>query len=1616
MTPPPSVRASIPMPQAASVMASVIAAPIATLAPAPEAVHDAPDLHVQFLRTLEQVSRVHQQYVGAASGAYQSLLQSWDGVSGFSRTLDSVVDRADVVSGVGLASEVRLKPDTTPVVEVLPGPKFSRAQLEWLASREVSALFGDQFKQQDRFARQVRMPEPPLLLADRVTGIDATPGVLGTGTIWTETDVTEDAWYLYSGHMTPGVMIEAGQADLLLVSWMGADFLNQGRRVYRLLGCELTYHRGLAHVGDTCVYDIHVDGHAEQGDVRIFFFHSDCKIGGESRLSVRHGQAGFFTDDELAASAGVLWDPAAVKLAPGRVDAPLVAGVGTRFSADQVRAFSEGRVFECFGAGYELAQTHTRTPGISSGRMRLIDEVTHLDLTGGPWGRGYLRAEQHLHADDWFLKGHFKNDPCMPGTLMFDGCLQTMAFYLAALGVTLEHDGWRFEPAAGETFKLRCRGQATPTSRLVVYELFVREVITGPVPMLRADLLCTVDGMKAFHCESAALNLIPDWPLSSMPALIRSVATDRPCAEVDGFRFNEQAMLACAWGRPEDAFGPRFAVFDGIRRTGHLPGPPYFLMTRVTQLDAVMGDIRPGSSLVVEYDIPEDAFYFADNPAGTMPFGVLMEIGLQPCGWLATFLGITLKEEQLLFFRNLDGDSFPTMPILPTSGTIRTHVTCTSISASGGMTIESFKVQCYIGETPVYKLDTVFGHFPKASLDSQVGMPRTPEEKAWITEPNDFNLDVRATPVPGLATGNMLMIDRINGWWPKAGAAGLGRMRAVKDMDAGAWFFKAHFYYDPVQPGSLGVQAMIQTIQAYAIHTGLAAGMTRPVFEDAAIGRKAVWKYRGQVNPFKKQVVIEMEAKAVECEGDTVVITADTYLWADGLCIYKGVGIAVRLYDAGPDTTPHKSEDDGEFVVDVAGSPWVLDHCPTYAPERPALPAMWVMDRLAQAASAHAPGLRVAAVHDLRVVRWLSPAPDPLTLRTQLEDLGSGVVRVRLESRSGGSWEVAATARVTMAPQYAAAPAALPAMPGARPAGDPYASGRMFHGPAFQLLTQLASAPGGASSMLDASKSGVPLGLLNPALLDAALHGIPHDDLSEWDPAIASTDAAYPHTIESASFHGPTPRAGDVRCEARMVSSAPFPTFHVQLIAPRRGSGQAGGAVWADLRVREVLLPKGRLGSASGLDRVAFLRERRHVPGVSLSRIDGERTRLSPEEVAATDWLPGTVAALFGSADAEQIVAREHVARQAAEHPSRIRIDNGVATLPALPLNTFAVSVSRKGKDYVAADAAPESFDLTSVRAFWKQRLGFDDWVLLDLYVGLTQRFVRRLRFTDAAAVRSISGRPAVYLANHQVQAESLLFPILMGAVTGVPISTVARREHQAPAGGELRADQYWLGPLVAHTESYPGFASWRPIVFFDQADPASLLKILAEHRAQASTTPHSLFVHVQGTRARSSHDRITQLSASLLDVALELDAPVVPVWFAGGLPAEPVGERLDFPLGFGRQDYIVGQPIEAAALRALPYARRREVVMEAINGLAPADEAPIAGDAAFAADVARLTLDGLTPVQAVMRATLAATSPACKQTKAVLRAAGAKAPADDLARWIDTLRRWLVAPAGKRS
>ena len=1060
-----------------------------------------------------------------------------------------------------------------------------------------------------------------MLFPDRVTRLTGEPGAMGLGAISTETEIRPGSWFLHAGRVPPGILVEAGQADLFLISWLGIDFHNRGTRVYRMLGCDLTFVGSPPRVGDKVTYDIEIDQHAEIGGKRLFFFRFDCHVGGTPHLRMRNGQAGFFTDQELAEAAGVLWDPAAEHPQGENhcAEPPIVPRAA--FTAEEVAAFAAGRAFDAFGPGYEATAAHTATPQSPAGRLGLLGTIEALDPAGGPWQRGYMRVLTPIAPEDWFFQGHFLNDPCMPGTLMIEAGFQAMAFYLAALGYTRERDGWRFEPVPEETFALRCRGQVLPSARELRYEVFVHALVDGPVPSLYADILGTVDGStKAVHARRLGLRLVPDWPLETAPEWLEpAIADRRPPARFGDLEFGRASMLACALGRPSAAFGALYRRFDGPFRTARLPAPPYLFMSRVTRLDSPPGALQAGVTVEADCDCDPDAWYHADSPSRLMPFCVLMEAGLQPCGWLASYVGLAGAMPEPLFFRNLDGTATVHAAVPPNDGSLVTRARLTSVSQSGGIILVHCEVECRLADRLVLTMRTGFGFFPKAALAAQAGLPPSATAQPWPAQAPTFDLDLTQRPPAlfegpaRLPAGKLLMLDRITGLWrPTEGSAG-ARIRAEKTVDPRDWFFKAHFFQDPVMPGSLGLEAMLQTLQAFMLLEGLHGSMMAPRFEAQAVGVAITWKYRGQVTPASRLVVIDLAIKRIVPERTGVVVTADGALFVDGTRIYDVRDLAMRLVE-----TAAPANREAGFTLDPAVDVWLQDHRPNHI--LPVLPMMGMIDHLARAAGEREEtGRQVVGLRQLRLHRW-AIVDGPRRFRTRTQEQ-AGVLQAALDMQDPGSWADAALfrpvaeAEVMRAEHFPPPPAPLPPLLDAVPAEDPYRSGAVTHGPSFHLLRSLRYGRNGASATLDAAAGRVPIGRLHPALLDAALHALANDAPHRWHPSIPEDRFMLPCGLDRISLHAPTPVAGLVDCEIRFDGYAAEQAqlaFRIQLFAE--------GRLWADFRSLHRLLPRGRIGNADDVRRLIEAGLQCYLVGESLMRqadvAQAVRDLIGPERTA----------------------------------------------------------------------------------------------------------------------------------------------------------------------------------------------------------------------------------------------------------------------------------------------------------------------------------------------------------------------------------------------------------------
>lgn len=1374
----------------------------------------------------------------------------------------------------------------------LPSPApsgfhLSRAQLEMGACGSISTIFGDEFSELDGYRRVVRMPAPPLLLADRVIDLQGPKRVLGKGSIVTETDIKPESWYLHDGRMPGGLMIESGQADLLLGSWQGIDWLNQGERIYRLLGCTLTYLGELPKVGETLRYDIHIDQHAKLGDVRMFFFRYDCHVAGSPRLQVREGQAGFFSDEELANSGGCLWD--APEYNPGSevVDPPLATPTRTQLGRDELDALAAGNLEAAFGPAFARAHTHTLTPRIAGGRQTLFDRV-ELDLAGGPWKRGYLRAELDIRPDLWFFHGHFHNDPCMPGTLMMDGCLNAMYVLLAAGGHTLHRDGWRFEPGKDIPFKLRCRGQVTPSSKHLTYEIFVTGFTAGPVPRLTAQVLCTVDGLKCFHADPMVVELVPGWPLDRPDFRAKALPAGTPSPEA---AYDYASLLACAWGKPTDAFGPMYQCFDGPRKVPRLPGPPYHFMSRVLSTTGEMGAKKGDCSAVVEYDVPPDAWYFNDNGHPVMPWAVLLEAALQPCGWLASWTGSAVGPDDFLF-RNLDGTATIHREVGPTTGTLTTVAKLDRVSKSGGMILVNFTVTVDSPAGRVVDMKTVFGFFPPEAFVNQVGVGSTEAQRAL--------LNAAAEPVlmeqpdgPKMAERRLMMLDR-------AYRINADTYRGEKDVSAKDWFFAAHFYQDPVQPGSLGIEALLQLLQVAMADRGLGKGLKRPRFEPTASGEAQTWKYRGQVVPENKLIQSDVHILEIREEAGAVLAIAEGALWVDGKRIYAMPRFAMRV-----------CEDDRPARITL-GVP--SDHCPTWT--LPSAPMM----TMALAALAQRNGNEL---RDGIARRWLT-FPEGLPREIDVSQQDSTIT---LGEKTAPYF----VGTVGDATEAAPKPSALinPREP-QESAAALYQSGRLFHGPGFQALQAIVKVgENGATGLLRA-------GLAPDVLLDGMTHLVPHDDMQAWFPSLPAKHAAYPAKLRRLTLHSALPN-GESRVEVRALG--------LENGRPLVGAWLFDGeTLVVSFELEEVLLPKGRVGEANPADRRMFL-TRRYIENVSLGKVDGESVLVSKMDVKGSDWLPGTISAVYGTDDAASIAVKEAVARKLACHPGFVELapnptaasggaegggspaqsvrataaestTTGVAFGCGQPVHGVRYSLEQQPTGFRATALDRGSLNLDRVSAWWRTHNSSPAWPGESILAALCTEFLEGFYVHDPEALHRLN-QPVLFLANHENYLESVIFSALAAAIFDRPLRAVAKVEHQTR----------WLGRLHALLTGYPGMNQDPQITWFDQGSPATLRPAL-----DAVPAGTSLLVHVEGTRQVKHGENVSRISSIWTDFAADRGWAIVPVAFRGGTN----GEKTDVPVA--KQRHHVGAPLLPTTLAAMPYAARRQAVADAINALPHGD------------------------------------------------------------------------------
>jgi 3-hydroxymyristoyl/3-hydroxydecanoyl-(acyl carrier protein) dehydratase len=572
---------------------------------------------------------------------------------------------------------------------------------------------------------------------------------------------------------------------------------------------------------------------------------------------------------------------------------PLARTTVTELGAAALERLAQGDVAGVFGPAYDQGEANQAVRLAGS----LLVAVGDLSPRGGAWGRGRLAARTVSLSDT--VPGDVTRaviaavaQAAQVAALSFGLhlCLADAAFTDQCPGLPGGPPWADLPPVAGPVDLLIdvTAVDLVPRPHLVVDA----EVLAGGVPV------GVVRGVTVAVAERPGVSVGPQAGGFPSRWLGRRGAYGEPAI------LSEFHLAHACRGDQGTALGPEFARYTG-RKATRPPDRGLLLVDRVMELDAQRGQLNRGT-IRTEYDSPADSWYYQDTANASMPNCVYMETSLQSSLVLGYHMGTTLAmPDATVSLRNLGGTATVLREVDLRDKTITEHASLLSTSLVPGASLQGFGYTQSADGEPYYRGETLFGYFSDAAMANQTGLDAGQYRPTWLeaqpAPPRTRVIDVagrRAAPAARLASRRHLaLLDEI-GVVDGGGQFGLGYLWSTRAIDPADWFFARHFHYDPVVPGSLGVEAVLHAMQEWLLDGGHADGLRDPGFVLPA-GLPFTWKYRGQLVPADGQFTLEVHVKSVERRPGRVRAVAEASLWKPGLRIYHLTGAAVELREEG---------------------------------------------------------------------------------------------------------------------------------------------------------------------------------------------------------------------------------------------------------------------------------------------------------------------------------------------------------------------------------------------------------------------------------------------------------------------------------------------------------------------------------------------------------------------------------------------------------------------------------------------------------------------------------------------------------------------------------------------
>jgi 3-hydroxymyristoyl/3-hydroxydecanoyl-(acyl carrier protein) dehydratase/malonyl CoA-acyl carrier protein transacylase len=588
--------------------------------------------------------------------------------------------------------------------------------------------------------------------------------------------------------------------------------------------------------------------------------------------------------------------PRSARAARARGFKPIERTSLVSLTGEQILLLARGDYAGVYGARWQQPAGVNPRVRIADPEAALLSSVDHIDVRGGPFRMGALRAVRNLSAG--------RHTDVSPAAVALDAAEQLLRIYAVHLGLHLVFNDAELVPA--EAIQVGVSTGAPPAAiDHLVLDAVVVEVTMVPRPTIVADVSVRCGNTQIVALQGVAVQ-VRERPGSIFRPELRNgapVYLGRCNTRGEPVWLNEFHLSHLENGEHRVAMGPLFDTYTG-RTLLYIPNGEFRLVDRINAVKEANASLR-GGQLTVEYDVHPDSWFFEDNSFDGIPASMVMESSLQAAAVTGVCMGTTTiaPPDEKLSVRNLDGTATFLADLDPRGKTWVQETTLLSTTHVLRQVLQRFSYRITLDDVPYYEGTSLFGYFTDQALASQVGLDSGVDVPRWIDKGGrrseldvidldltDEGLQLHPTLRPG--SGYLHLVDHAT-IVKSGGRHGLGYLAGERRVSPGDWYFDCHFHTDPVMPGSLGVEAVQQGLQIFALAAGLADG-PETTFA-VPTGVPFTWTYRGQILRDEPRLMFELDVTDIRETSTGLLLLADASVFKPGMRIYHFTGVALEI-------------------------------------------------------------------------------------------------------------------------------------------------------------------------------------------------------------------------------------------------------------------------------------------------------------------------------------------------------------------------------------------------------------------------------------------------------------------------------------------------------------------------------------------------------------------------------------------------------------------------------------------------------------------------------------------------------------------------------------------------